>query len=122
MKKSDLNKMLRKYQPVVKKTGDQLQKAMKSAEEDISKMYKIAQTHVEIQMKNLQKEKLYYDIGKYVAGKLMKGSIEIEGLEKYKKSLNKINAEGARMQRKLSGIGKTTKKKTSKKSKTSKKK
>ncbi|MGD2278531.1 MAG: hypothetical protein PVH45_00370 [Candidatus Omnitrophota bacterium] len=120
MKKNELDKMLKKYQPAVKKAGNQLQKAMKTAEEDISKMYRIAQTHVEIQMKNLQKEKLYYELGKYVAGKLMKGNIEIEGLERYKKSLNKINAEGARMQRKLSGIGKVSKKKASKKSKTSK--
>ncbi|MGB2629907.1 MAG: hypothetical protein WBD24_02185 [Candidatus Omnitrophota bacterium] len=117
MKKSDMNKMFKKYQPLVKKTGEQLSKAVKAAEKDISKMYKIAQTHVEMQMKNLQKEKLYYDLGKVVAGKLMKGEIEVAGLEKYKKSLNKLDSEGAKMKRELSRVGssKTEKKKTSKK-------
>ena len=119
MKKTDMDKMVKKYQPLVKKTGEQLSKAVKVAEKDISKMYKIAQAHVEIQMQNLQKEKLYYELGKYVAGKLMKGDIEIAGLEKYKKSLSKINAEGAKKHRELSRIGspKTAKKKSSKKKK-----
>ncbi|MFQ5953380.1 MAG: hypothetical protein ACE5JK_08300 [Candidatus Omnitrophota bacterium] len=116
MKKNNLNRLFKKYEPVMKKTGAQVTKAMKVAEEDISKMYKIAQTHVEIQMKNLQKEKLYYELGKHVAGKLMKGDVDIAGLEKYKKSLTRLNAEGTKMQRKLSRIGSTgKKKKTSKK-------
>jgi hypothetical protein len=118
MKKNDLDKLFKKYQPVVEKTGKQLAKAMKVAEKDISKMYKVAQTHVEIQMKNLQKEKLYHDLGKDVAGKLIKGEISIAGLEKYKKQLTKLSSEGEKMKRKLSRIGKEApgkKKKTAKK-------
>jgi hypothetical protein len=117
MKKNDLNKLIKKYEPVMKKTGEQLTKAMKSAEKDVSKMYKIAQTHVEIQMKNLQKEKLYYELGKYVAGKLKKGETEITGLEKYKKSLSKIEAEGKKMKGKLSKIGTGRKKSSTSKKK-----
>jgi hypothetical protein len=118
MKKNDLDKLFKKYQPMVKKTGDQLSKAMKSAEEDLGKMYKVAQTHVELQMKNLQKEKLYYDLGKFVAAKIEKGSLDVSSLEKYKKQLEKISSEGEKMKRKLSRIGTSPKKKT----KTSKKK
>lgn len=104
MKKTDLNKLLKKYQPVVKKTGEQLAKAVKIAEDDISKMYKVAQAHVEIQMKNLQKEKLYHELGKEVARRLAKEELDIPGLEKYKTRLSKINTEGEKMKKKLSRI------------------
>ena len=116
-KKTDLNKLLKKYQPVVKKTGEQLAKAVKIAEDDISKMYRVAQAHVEIQMKNLQKEKLYHELGRHIAGKLTKGTIDIPGLEKYKKQLSKIDSEGEKVKKKLSRINIIGKrKKTSKKS------
>jgi len=111
MKKTDFNKMMKKYQPVAKKAGDQLTKAMKSAEEDISKMYRIAQAHVEIQMKNLQKEKLYHEIGKYVAGKLMKEDLNVSGLERFKKRLVQIDSEGEKMKKKLSRISKVRRRK-----------
>ncbi|MFH1665048.1 MAG: hypothetical protein ABIA77_02755 [Candidatus Omnitrophota bacterium] len=112
MKKTDLSDMFKKYQPVVKKTGEQLSKAVKTAEEDISKVYKIAQAHIEIQMKNLQKERLYHELGKYVAGQLAKGSVDAGDLEKFKKRLEKIDSEGNKMKRRLTSIariGKRTK-------------
>jgi len=123
MDKKDLDKLYRKYEPVLKKTGDQLSKAMKAAEKDVAKMYKIAQTHVEIQMKNLQKEKLYHSIGKEVAAGIMKGTIDIPGMEKYKKELNKLDSEGERMKKSLAKGGKAAvKKKATPKKKTASKK
>ena len=97
MKKSDLNKLYKKYEPALKKTGVQLSKAIKAAEEDVVKMYKVAQNHVEVQMKNLKKEKIYYDIGKAVAKKILKGDIDFAGADKYKKDLEKIDAENAKI-------------------------
>ena len=117
MKKTDFNKLVKKYQPVAKKTGDQLAKAFKVAEKDISKMYKVAQTHVELQMKHLQKEKLYHEIGKYVAGEIIKERIDAPGLEKYKKRLIKIESEDKKIQQTLARISKFRKKKTSSKKK-----
>ncbi len=114
-KKTDIDGLVTKYQPVLKKTGDQLAKAVKVAEKDISKLYQKVQTHLEIQMKNLQKEKLYYDIGKYVAAHLEKGDLEQKVLEKFKKELSKIDSQGKKMQKKLKAIdkkAKTAKKKT----------
>lgn len=110
-KKTDLNELLKKFQPVVQKTGKQLAKAVKVAEDDISKLYKMAQAHVEIQMKKLQKEKLYHEIGKDVAEKLTRGSIDVPGLEKYKKRLEKIDAEDEKIKKALSGASKSLKKK-----------
>ncbi len=110
MKKGDLNKLFKKYEPVVKKTGEQLAKAVKTAEKDIAKMYKVAQTHVEIQMKNLQREKIYHQIGKDVAKKLLKGEIDLPVFEKHKKQLTKIEMEETKMKKRLSR-GKRSKKK-----------
>lgn len=117
MKKTDFDKMVKKYQPVVKKTGDQLAKALKVAEEDIAKMYKVAQTHVELQMKHLQREKLYHELGKYVAGEILKERLDAPGLEKYKKRLAKLETEDKKIQQLLSRISKFRKKKTSSKKK-----
>jgi len=105
-KKKNMDNLIAKYQPVLKKTGDQLAKAVKVAEKDLAKMYVKAQTHLEIQMKNLQKEKLYYDIGKYVAGRLASGELDAAGLEKYRKQLARIDAESRKMGKKLTAMDK----------------
>lgn len=117
MKNSDVNKLLKKYKPVVKETGKQMSKIAKSAEEDITKIYKIAHTYVEMQMKNLQKEKLYHEIGKHVAGKLISGKLDIPELEKYKRRLSVINLQGSKMKKKLSQISKSKKTKPAPKKK-----
>ena len=114
-KQSDFNKIVKKYQkryqPAMKKTGEQLAKAMKTAEKDIAKMYKVAQTHIELQLKHLQKEKLYHEIGKYVSQQLKNESSTAPGLEKFKKQLDKIDSDDARIKKKLSRMSKTRKKK-----------
>lgn len=115
MERKDIDKMIKKYQPVVKKTGKQLAEALKAAEKDVEKMYKIAQVHVELQMKNLQKEKLYHEIGKFVAEKLVKGDFDVTSLDKYQKNILKINGEKERIQKKLSRVSKVSKKSAKKK-------
>lgn len=109
----DMDKLVKKYQPAVKRTGEQLSKALKVAEEDISKMYKMSQLHIEAQMKNVEREKLYYDLGKDVAPKLLNGELEGMGLDKHKKHLEKIYARGEKLKKAIVRAGK--KKKTAKK-------
>lgn len=116
-KKNDLSKLLEKYQPAVKKAGEQLSRAMKTAEEDISKMYKIAQAHIEMQMSKVQKEKVYHEIGKEVAQKMSGGQIDAAMLDKYKKRLEKLDASQKKAERSLSRAGGTKKKRTSRKRK-----
>jgi len=117
MKNSEVNKLLKKYEPVVKKTGKQMSKIAKSAEEDITKIYKIAHTYVEMQMKNLQKEKLYHEIGKNVAGKLLSGKLDMPELDKYKRRLSTINLQGSKMKKKMEQISKSEKTKAAPKKK-----
>ncbi len=109
-KKNELDKLMKKYQPAIKKTGEQLAKAVQVAEEDIAKMYKIAQTHVEIQMTNLKKERLYHEIGKLVARKLIKDELEGAGLDKFKKKLDNLEAEGDKKKKLLERASKEGKK------------
>jgi len=111
MNKKDLDALYKKYEPALKKTGVQLSKAIKAAEEDVVKMYKVAQNHIEIQMKNIRKEKIYYDLGKAVAKKLLKGEIDFAGADKYKKDLEKLNEENVKIQKRIKAIGKKTTKK-----------
>lgn len=111
MQRSDIDKIVKKYQPAVKKTGEQLNKAVKAAEEDIARMYRIAQAHVEIQMTNLQKEKLYHDIGKEVALKFIKGEIDIPALEKYRKKLETLDSVTEKKKKTISAVKRSKKKK-----------
>ncbi|MFH1878801.1 MAG: hypothetical protein ABH883_08350 [Candidatus Omnitrophota bacterium] len=115
--KGDLNKLFEKYQPMIKKTGEQLSKALKIAEDDISKVYRSAQVHVEIQKKKIEREWLYHEIGKFVGEKLMNGTLVPEDLEKFRKRMLKINSDGEKMKKKLvqSGKGSKPSKKTVKK-------
>ncbi|MBD3296135.1 MAG: hypothetical protein GF392_02055 [Candidatus Omnitrophica bacterium] len=122
----EMDNLVKKYQPAVKRTGEQLSKALKVAEEDISKMYKMSQLHIEAQMKNMEREKLYYDLGKDVAPKLLNGELEGMGLDKHKKHLEKIYARGEKLKKAIVRQGKkkgkpskkrTVKKKTAKKQK-----
>ncbi|MFH1837010.1 MAG: hypothetical protein ABH862_02690 [Candidatus Omnitrophota bacterium] len=115
MEKKDIDKMVKKYQPMVKRTGEQLAKALKAAEKDVAKMYKIAQVHVELQMKNLQKEKLYHEIGKFVAERLVKGDLDLLALDKYKKSILEIDSEKEKVKNKLTDAEKKGKKGAKKK-------
>ncbi len=109
--KVDFNKLLKQYEPAMKKAGEQLSKAVRSAEKDIAKMYRLAETHVEIQMGNLKKEKLYYEIGKDVASRIDKGGLTEVDLDKYRKRLGKIESEVSKKRKSLSKAGKTAKKK-----------
>ncbi|MFC1570767.1 hypothetical protein ACFL4E_03180 [Candidatus Omnitrophota bacterium] len=108
--KVEMDKLMKKYQPAMKKTGKQLVKAVQVAEEDIAKMYKVAQTHVEIQMTNIKKERLYHEIGKLVARKLMRGELEGAGLDKFKKQLDKLETEGDKKKKLLERASKEGKK------------
>jgi uncharacterized Fe-S cluster-containing radical SAM superfamily enzyme len=105
----EMDKLVKKYQPAVKRTGEQLSKALKVAEEDISKMYKISQLHIEAQMKNVEREKLFHDLGKDVAPRLLNGELEGMGLEKHRKHLEKIYARGEKLKKAIVRAGRKKK-------------
>ena len=114
-KKTDMNKMLEKYRPALEKFGDEMGKMAKKGEAGVVKMSKLVKIQLDMLGLTLQKEKLYYEIGKEVAEKLLKGDISLPGLDKYKKRLEKVEVEGAKKKRSLSRAGGARKKGKSKK-------
>ena len=91
--KNDIDKLVEKYSPVLKKLSEDAGKAAKKGEENLLKMSKVLKLQVDIMGGALQREKLYYTIGKEVAAKIKKGTISIDGFEKYTKALKKIDDE-----------------------------
>ena len=71
-KKSDMNKVIEKYRPMLKKFGDEVGVAAKKGEENVVKMSKMLKIQLDMLGVSLQKEKLYHDLGKEVAEKNMK--------------------------------------------------
>ena len=110
-KHNNFDEFVKKYQPVMHRTGEQLSKAVKVGEKDIARRYKIARTHVALLMKHLQAEKLCNEIGKHVAEKLITDSFDPSSLDKYKSRLQKIRKEDEKINRKLAGYKKAGKKK-----------
>ncbi len=113
--KKDFENFMEKTKPVMERTGQHLSKAYKSAEEDIGRMYKIAQNKMEIQWNNLQKEKVYHRIGKEVADLLTKGKLDVPELEKYKEELDKFASDNKKIERRIKKITKTKDKEPEKK-------
>ncbi|MEA3488752.1 MAG: hypothetical protein U9R44_00215 [Candidatus Omnitrophota bacterium] len=116
-KKTDLNKVVEKYGPVMKKFGDEIGEVAKKGEEGVVKMSKLLKIQFDILGLALQKEKLYYEIGKDVAARLLKSDLEIPGLDKYKKQLTRMEAEGEKRKKTLSRVSRTRKAKKSGKKK-----
>jgi len=117
-KKNDMEKLLDKYGPVMKKFGNELGEAAKKGEESLVMMSKMLKIQMDIMGGTLQREKLYYNIGKEVAQKIMKGTLEPDSLEKYKKQLAKIASEEEKKKKAMSRVkssGKSKKKKVSSK-------
>ena len=97
---------MKQYGPVLKKLGEDLDKGAKRGKEEVIKMSKLVGIQMDILSLALQKEKLYYDIGKEVAEKIVAGTIEIPGLDKYKKRLSSIETKREKDKKTLSRVGK----------------
>jgi len=112
-KKKDAGQLMDKYGPVLKKIGDELGEAAKKGEEGVVKMSKIVKIQIDMLGLSLQREKIYYDLGKEVAAKLLKNDVDISSLEKYTKKLLKLQS--------VLGMKKKTMQKVSEKGKSRKK-
>ncbi|MDD3088484.1 MAG: hypothetical protein PHT95_00865 [Candidatus Omnitrophica bacterium] len=99
MDTKDLGKMMEKYRPVLDKLGKDMGAAAKKGEENIVKISKSLKIQLDMLGLALQKERLYYEIGKEVAKMLIEGEVQVPGLDKYKKSLEKMRREDEKRQR-----------------------
>jgi hypothetical protein len=115
----DMDKLKEKYGPTLKKFSGDMGVMAKKGEENFVKMSKILKIQLDIIGGTLQREKLFYDIGKNVAAGILKGKIDVSDLEKkYKKRLEKLQSEDTKKKEAIKRV-KTTKEKkqTAKKNK-----
>jgi len=106
---------MQKYGPMLQKLGEDLDKGAKRGKEEVIKMSKLVGIQMDILSLALQKEKLYYDIGKEVADKIMKGTIEAPSLDKYRKRLSSLETKKEKDRKTLSRVGKARKNASAKK-------
>ncbi|KJJ84651.1 hypothetical protein OMAG_001484 [Candidatus Omnitrophus magneticus] len=88
--KKNTNNLMEKYGPALKKFGQDLSEAAKKGEESFSVLSQTVKMQLDILGVTFQKEKLYYEIGKEVANKLLTDTLDVEDLGKYKKELIKL--------------------------------
>jgi hypothetical protein len=102
--KRDLGKVFDKYRPALKKFGEEMGEAAKKGEENVAKMSKVVKMQLDILGIAIQKERLFYEIGKEVAGMLQAGDVDVSKLEKYKKSLGNMKREDEKRKRAISRV------------------
>ena len=113
--KGEIDNIVKKYHPAVKKAGVQLTKALREAEDELARIYKTAHAQVEIQMTKLQKEKLYHSIGKEVAGMILSGELELPAFDKYMEQLKSFEDTTQKKKNAIIAISRTKRKKNSSK-------
>ena len=106
VKKNDMSKAFDKYGPALKKFSEEVGVVAKKGEEGVIKMSKMLKIQLDMLGVSLQKEKLYYELGKKVASSRSKK----EGSESVAKpllqKLRKIETDVRSKKREISGIKK----------------
>ncbi|UCD55794.1 MAG: hypothetical protein JSV93_03140 [Candidatus Omnitrophota bacterium] len=84
--------------------GEELSVLAKKSEKEIIKASKKGKIQVDIMSLNMQKEKLYYDIGKKASFLNMKNKLNIPELEPYWKKMRNIELNARKKKRELSTV------------------
>ena len=102
--KNDLGRMMDKYKPMLKKFGNEMGEAARKGEANVSKMSKVLKLQLDMLGIAVQKERLFYEIGKDVAAMLAEGEVDVSRLDKYKKALQKMRREDDKRKRALTRV------------------
>jgi len=102
----DLAKMLGQAKVKFKKFGKELNVLAKKSEKEIVKASKSGKIQIDIMSLAVQKEKLYYDIGKKTASLKAKKKIGIRDLEPYWERMRKIERSVRNKKKELSDFRK----------------
>ena len=105
----DLAKMFGQAKVRFKKFGKELNILAKKSEKEIVKASKSGKLQLDIVSLAVQKEKLYYDIGKKTASLKAKKKLEIRDLEPYWKKMRKLEGAVRKKKRDLSEFRKAKK-------------
>ncbi len=107
-KKANLQKDVTKFMDYAKekfrKFGREVSILAKKSEKEIIKASKKGRIQVDIISLNMQKEKVYYDIGKKVSSLNAKKKLNISELEPYWDKIRKIELQARNKKRELSRV------------------
>lgn len=108
VKKANLQKDFTKFldyaKEKFKKLGKEASILAKKGEKEIIKASKTGKIQVDIMGLSVQKEKIYYDIGKRVASLNAKKKLNITELEPYWKKIRAIRLKAGKKKRELSAV------------------
>ena len=107
----EFSKMLDQAKEGLQKFGKEVSVLAKKSEKEIVKASKIGKIQVDMMGLGMQKEKLYYDIGKNIASLKNKKSLDIPELDSFWKKLRAIESDTRKKKRELSQVRKPKKKK-----------
>jgi len=102
----DLSKLLDQAKVRFKNFGKELSILAKKCEKEIVKASKKGKIQLDIVGLNMQKEKLYYDIGKKVVSLNARKKLEILELDPYLKKVRKIESDARGRKKDLSSVRK----------------
>ncbi|MFC1576701.1 hypothetical protein ACFL3J_03410 [Candidatus Omnitrophota bacterium] len=105
----EFNKFLDQAKVKFHKFGEEMGVLAKKGEKEIVKASKAGKIQLDIMGLSMQKEKLYYDIGKKAAELKAKGKLDVPELESYLKKLHKLESGTQRKKKELSKVGKAKK-------------
>lgn len=105
----EFTKLLDQTREKFKKFGKELGVLAKKGEKEIVKASRTGKIQLDIMGLNMQKEKLYYDIGKRVASLNAKKGLEIQELEPFWTKMRKIETNARKKKRELSAVRKEKK-------------
>ncbi len=102
----EASKMLEEAKVRFKKLGEEISVLAKKGEKEIVKASRTGKIQLDIVGLNMQKEKLYYNIGKKVVSLNAKKKIDSPEIQNLLKSLRKLEADARKKKRELSGVRK----------------
>ena len=102
----EFDKFMEQAKDGFKKLGKEMSVLAKKSEKEIIKASKKGKIQLDIVGLKMQKEKLYYDIGKKVVALNSKKSLEIPAIGSYLKKIRKLESSARSKKRELSSVGK----------------
>jgi len=107
----EMNKLMGQVKVNFQKFGKNAEVVAKKGEKELVRASKIGKLQLDIMGMNIQKEKVYYEMGKKIAS--MRGKeTDVQGIiEPYLKELRKIESESRNRKREISQVKKTYSKK-----------
>jgi len=105
----DFGKFMEQAKEKFREIGKEVNVLAKKSEKEIVKASKTGKIHIDIMGLGVQKEKVYYDIGKKIVSLNVRKKLGISEIESHLKKLRKLESDTRKKKRELSGVRKEKK-------------